>query len=165
LAGFLGAEHENRAFRFLDNFLGNGTKRNPSPTGHPVGGDNDHVDVVLFSNPNKLHSDLIGGANLGANFEVLIREFSREIRKTLLSCVVQALSYSPSSKIETPSGRSGIAGTTCTRSNSAARREARSEATSSALREKSLKSIGARINFGLIVSGLVMTAASFVWKR
>jgi hypothetical protein len=91
VAGFLRAQDENRALGFFDDFFGDGAERNSAPSGHAVGGDDDHIGVLVLRDSHDFHADVVGGSNLCADLNVLGREAGCEIRQALRRRIVEAL--------------------------------------------------------------------------
>jgi hypothetical protein len=91
VAGFLRAQDENRALCFFDDFFGDGAEGNSAPAGHAVRGDDDHICVFAARDSHDFHSDVVGGADLCADFDVFRREAGGEIRKALFRSAMKAL--------------------------------------------------------------------------
>jgi hypothetical protein len=79
VAGFLRAQDENRTLRLFDDFLSDGAERNSAPSGHAVGGDDDHIGVFVLSDSHDFHAHVVGRADLRADLDVLSREADGEI--------------------------------------------------------------------------------------
>ncbi len=50
-------------------FLGDGAERDSAPARHAVSGDDDHIGVVVLRDSHDFHADVIGSADLCADFE------------------------------------------------------------------------------------------------
>ena len=53
------AQDQYRAGCLLHHFLRHRAKGNPAPTGHAVGGDDDHVGVVVLRNAHQFHAHVV----------------------------------------------------------------------------------------------------------